>query len=64
MFFDINGVKKPNTVGKDIFPLVYTEKGIRPAYSDKTQSQIDKDCSKTGTGYSCIRNYLKGAKSM
>ena len=64
MFFDINGAKKPNTVGKDIFPLVYTEKGIRPAYNDKTKTQINKDCSKTGTGYSCIRKYLKGAKSM
>lgn len=64
IFFDINGGKKPNTVGKDIFPLIYTSKGIKPVYSDKTKAEIDKDCSKTGTGYSCIRKYLKGAKSM
>lgn len=59
IFFDINGEKKPNTVGKDIFPLIYSEQGIVPVYRDKTQAQRDKDCSKTGTGYSCIRNYLK-----
>ena len=59
IFFDINGEKKPNTVGKDIFPLIYSERGIVPVYRDKTESQRKKDCSKTGTGYSCINNYLK-----
>ena len=64
IFFDINGEKKPNTVGKDIFPLIYTSKGMKPVYEDKTKAEIDKDCSKKGTGYSCIRKYLKGTKSM
>lgn len=64
VFFDVNGAKKPNTVGKDIFPLIYTEQGILPVYRDRTQKERDKDCSKTGTGYSCIRKYLSGRYSM
>ena len=64
IFFDINGEKKPNTVGKDIFPLIYSSTGIKPVYNDKTQAEIDKDCSSTGTGYSCIRRYLKGVPSL
>ena len=59
IFFDINGEKEPNTVGKDIFAVIYSSKGLVPVYNDKTQEQIKNDCSKTGTGYSCIREYLK-----
>ncbi len=56
--FDINGDKKPNTVGKDIFAAVFTEDGIVPAYKDQTSAQIEADCSNSGTGYSCIQKYL------
>ncbi len=59
IFFDINGSRKPNTIGKDIFAVVFTENGLVPAYADRTSSQIDLDCSNTGTGYSCIQKYLK-----
>ena len=60
IFFDINGERKPNTVGKDIFPLIYSSNGIVPVYNDRTEAERKKDCSKTGTGYSCVRNYLSG----
>lgn len=59
IFFDINGERKPNVVGKDIFAVIYTTKGLVPVYHNKTQEEIKKDCSKTGTGYSCIREYLR-----
>jgi prepilin-type N-terminal cleavage/methylation domain-containing protein len=58
IFFDINGSKKPNTIGKDIFATVFTENGFVPAYKDKTKAQIDADCSSSGTGFSCIQKYL------
>ena len=58
ILFDINGEKKPNTIGKDIFVTVFTENGFVPAYKDKTKAQIDNDCSSSGTGYSCIQKYL------
>lgn len=57
--FDINGAKEPNTIGKDIFVTVFTPDGIVPAYKDKTQAQINADCSNSGTGYSCINKYLR-----
>ena len=58
VFFDINGAKKPNTMGKDIFVTVFTENGLVPAWSDRTQAQRNLDCSSSGTGYSCINKYL------
>ena len=59
IYFDINGEKKPNTVGKDIFATVFTEEGLVPAYRDKTTAQINHDCSSNGTGTACIQKYLK-----
>lgn len=61
--FDINGAKGPNTFGKDVFVTVFTEEGIVPAYKDKTKAEVDKDCAKSGTGYSCIMKYLTQEKS-
>ena len=59
VFFDINGVKGPNTVGRDVFVMGYSAKlGLVPAYKDKTKSQINADCSKGKTGVSCIGKYL------
>ena len=57
--FDINGEKKPNQIGKDIFVTIFTENGLVPAYSNATHAQIEADCSSTGSGYSCIQKYLK-----
>ena len=59
VFYDINGYKKPNMVGKDIFVTVFTEDGLVPAYRDQTANKILSDCSKKGTGYSCLRIYLR-----
>ena len=59
IFFDINGERTPNIVGKDIFVVIYTENGLTPVYNNKTEAQIKQDCSNNGTGYSCIRQYLK-----
>ena len=59
LYFDINGSKPPNTIGKDIFVTVFTENGLVPAYKDKTAAQTDAECSKSGRGYSCIQKYLK-----
>lgn len=56
--FDINGARKPNVVGRDIFVAVFTDDGFVPAYKNKTGAQIDADCSNSGTGISCINKYL------
>ena len=62
VYFDINGVKKPNTIGKDIFCAVYSaDIGFVPAYAHRKMPQIDSDCSSTGKGTSCIIKYLNKA---
>ncbi|MCD7879246.1 MAG: type II secretion system GspH family protein [Candidatus Gastranaerophilales bacterium] len=58
IYFDINGSKKPNTIGKDIFAAVFTEEGIVPAYKSRSASQINSDCSSSGSGYTFIQKYL------
>lgn len=56
--FDINGAKGPNTLGKDVFISVFTNKGYVPAYKDATKEQIEQDCSPSGQGISCLMKYL------
>ncbi|MCD7879129.1 MAG: hypothetical protein LUG16_04250 [Candidatus Gastranaerophilales bacterium] len=60
MWFDINGLRQPNTIGKDVFAVVYDSKrGLIPACYDMTSSEIEKNCSSTGSGVCCIHKYLK-----
>ena len=61
-YFDINGMRKPNTIGKDIFVAVYAaDIGFVPAYAHRNMSQVDSDCSSKGKGVSCIIKYLNKA---
>lgn len=53
---DINGGEKPNKFGKDVFWLSRTQNdggGIRPYCYDKTDAEVNKDCSATGEGTCC-----------
>lgn len=47
-FFDANGKTKPNILGKDVYIMVWTEKGFIPAGADKTKSEIETECYQTG----------------
>ena len=58
IFFDTNGAKKPNVLGKDIYVVVFSEHGVMPAWKDKTHAERAKDCSSQGQGYSCLNNVL------
>lgn len=62
VFFDVNGEKAPNKVGKDIYVAVIGKDGLVPAYIDNSVSEIENDCSPTGTGVSCLIKYLKNSK--
>lgn len=63
IYFDVNGAKKPNVVGKDIFTAIWTSQGLVPAYKDATSEQIKKNCSTKETedtaGSSCLMLHLK-----
>ena len=55
-FIDTNGDKQPNTVGKDIFILVFKEEvgNLVPAGIDKTEEEVKENCSKSGNGIMCM----------
>lgn len=53
---DINGGEKPNKFGKDVFWLSRTQEdggGIRPYCYEKTDNEVNKNCSSTGEGSCC-----------
>lgn len=56
--FDINGSKKPNVIGKDIFITLFTESGFVPAFKDATSEEINESCSPSGNGHGCLMKYL------
>ena len=57
-YVDVNGDKKPNIIGKDIYILIYdSEKGLVPAGFDRTKEQVKANCE-TGNGYWCLE-YVK-----
>ena len=60
VFFDVNGDKKPNTVGRDIYVAVYADGALIPPYRDFPE-KVDKDCSSSGTGYSCLAKIVDKA---
>lgn len=56
VFVDLNGAEKPNKFGRDVFWLSRTQDdggGIRPFCYEKTDKQVNADCSKTGEGSCC-----------
>ena len=57
IYFDANGAKKPNRVGKDIQAVVWTERGLVPAGYDKTKEQIENNCY-NGNGYWCLSKII------
>lgn len=60
-YIDTNGIQnKPNTIGKDIFIVVFdSEKGVfLPAGHNKSQEDVNNNCKKSGTGYWCME-YIK-----
>ena len=64
MYIDANGDKLPNTLGEDIFVLVWKDGALVPAGTDVTKAKVNADCSKTGLGYFCIRKIIKDGWSI
>ncbi|MDD3149911.1 MAG: prepilin-type N-terminal cleavage/methylation domain-containing protein [Candidatus Gastranaerophilales bacterium] len=59
---DINGFKKPNIIGKDIFYLAITPNALIPlgarGYFDPLTSCIEGSTSSSNYGYGCSAKYL------
>lgn len=59
MWVDVNGDKKPNQVGSDIFVFVLDPKrGVVPGGTDNNYA----NCKEGGTGYDCAARVLKEGK--
>lgn len=57
-YVDINGRGNPNVIGKDIFILVFTEKGFVPAGNDRSKDEVNTNCSLGGNGYFCLKKII------
>ena len=54
MYVDVNGDKKPNKFGVDIFLMTFTEDGFMPAGYTKTPEELARNCSPTSSGTWCM----------
>lgn len=54
---DVNGDKKPNKLGRDIFLFLLTQDGIVPAGADVSAN--DSDCKQGGAGYHCTARVIQ-----
>ena len=54
IFVDINGQKKPNQWGRDVFAFALTPDGLHPAGYEKVT-----DCTKSQNGYDCAAKVLR-----
>ncbi len=60
MLFDVNGLNKPNKIGKDIFGINIYENDIKPFGEDHSCPFLKANCSPMGTGTFCSKYYLIG----
>ncbi len=59
---DINGAKKPNRYGRDVFTFYRTEDiGIKPSGYDESQDAVKSDCSRSGTGVYCAARIMRNS---
>lgn len=57
-FFDANGKTKPNILGKDVFIMAWTEKGLVPAGYSKTKKEIENNCYNENA-YFCLNKVIE-----
>ena len=60
LLYDINGIERPNSWGRDVFGYNLYSNRFEPFCKDKSISEQKQDCSKNGTGLCCSNYYLIG----
>ena len=60
MIFDVNGLEKPNRIGKDIFGINIYKNDIKPFGDGHPGAFLKANCSPMGTGTFCSKYYLIG----
>ncbi len=61
VLIDINGLKGPNKLGRDVFRAVmnYNKNNVMPYDTEKSVDAVNRDCSKTGRGEACFAKIVK-----
>ncbi len=61
VYADINGVKPPNIIGKDVFMFIvdFDKSIVRANGYDKTTDEINTNCSHSGTGAYCAAKIMQ-----
>ena len=62
VIFDMNGIEKPNRIGKDIFGVYVYKNSIEAFGSELTNQELEKDCNSHSSGLSCSEYYLRGGQ--
>ena len=61
VYADLNGVKPPNIIGKDVFMFIvdFDKSIVRANGYDKTTNEINTNCSHSGTGAYCAAKIMQ-----
>lgn len=59
-YFDANGEKKPNQIGKDIYIMVWSDQGLVPAGYNRTKAEVETNCL-NGDGYFCLQYVMSNS---
>ncbi len=62
MFVDINGKKRPNRIGQDIFFISIFKNHIEALGHDRPYSALKTNCSPIGSGVYCSEYYILGGR--
>lgn len=54
MYVDVNGDKKPNKIGIDVFLMTFTEDGFVPAGYSKPADELKTNCTPKSSGVWCM----------
>jgi prepilin-type N-terminal cleavage/methylation domain-containing protein len=58
-YFDVNGDRKPNVIGKDIYIMVWvSDEKFVPAGHDRSAEAVEQNC-KNGNGYWCLEYLMQ-----
>ncbi|MBP3924292.1 type II secretion system protein [bacterium] len=59
-FVDVNGAKRPNIVGKDVYVFAFAkDRGFITPGRDLEDSAVDSNCSNNGTGLYCTEKIIR-----
>ncbi|MFR1502474.1 MAG: hypothetical protein ACLSUS_00045 [Opitutales bacterium] len=62
VLFDMNGIEKPNRIGRDIFGIYIYKNRIEAFGAEFTNDSLERSCSSHSNGMSCSEYYLRGGK--